>query len=526
MRHSITRLTSLALVSLAAPVPAAAAAEHGSHGEELGAVEVHASCEAAAMPHLQEGLALLHHMTYERADQAFAGAADADPACALAYWGRAMTSIHPLWTDPPTAGTFRRGEQFVQKAKSLQPSTPEERAYIAAVEGYYRAGRSATEAANLAAFADGWAQAHEQHPDDLEAASFHALGLLATADPQDKTFARQTRAAEIAADIRARVPQHPGAHHYIIHALDYPPLADQALEVARRYGDIAPEVPHALHMPTHIFTRLGLWRDSIAWNERSAAAALKQPVDGAISLHYLHALDYLAYAHLQLRQDEKATEVLRALEALDQPMQVELAVPYTLAAVPARLALERKEWARAAALAPRVPESYPWDRFPAMEAITWFARALGAARTGDVAAAEAAIGKLASLREAAAESSTYWGTQVDIRRTAASAWLAYAKDADAQALELMRKAAELEASTEKHPVTPGEVLPATELLGDMLMELGRHADARAAYEASLARSPNRYNSLSGAARAAEREGNAVAAERYARELVALVGEAG
>jgi tetratricopeptide (TPR) repeat protein len=451
-------------------------------------------------------------MTYERADRAFANAADADPACALAFWGRAMTRIHPLWSDAPTAEAFRRGEQFVQEATRLKPSTPEERAYIAAVEGYYREGRSATETANLAAFADGWERAHEQHPDDLEAASFHALGLLATADPRDKSFARQTRAAAVAADIRSRVPQHPGAHHYIIHAFDYPPLADQALEVAHHYSDIAPDVPHALHMPTHIFTRLGLWQDSIAWNERAAAAALKQPVDGAISLHYLHALDYLAYAHLQLKEDEKAQEVLRKLEAIDQPMQVELATSYTLAAVPARLALERQQWARAASLEPRVPESYPWQRFPEVEAITWFARALGAARSGDIAAAEAAVEKLAALREAAAETSTYWATQVDIQRTAASAWLAHAKGDAAQALELMQKAAELEASTEKHPVTPGEVLPAAELLGDLLMELGRFAQARAAYEQSLARSPNRYNSLAGAARAAQREGNSVAAE--------------
>jgi len=520
MRHSNIWLTSLAAVCITAP----AAADHGDHGEELGAVEVHASCKAAAMPYLREGLALLHHMTYERAEQAFVNAADADPACALAFWGRAMTYIHPLWSDPPTAETFRRGEQFVERAKSLQGSTSEEREYIAAVEAYYREGRSASETANIAAFADGWARAHEQHPDDLEAASFHALGLLATADPKDKTFADQKRAAEIAADIRARVPRHPGAHHYIIHAFDYPPLAGQALEVARHYSDIAPDVPHALHMPTHIFTRLGLWQDSIEWNERSAAAALKQPVEGAVSLHYLHALDYLAYAHLQLKQDDEAEEVLRTIEAIDQPMQVEVAVPYTLAAVPARLALERQEWARAAALEPRIPESYPWDRFPAIEAITWFARALGAARGGDVAAADTAIGKLASLREAAAETSTYWATQVDIQRTAASAWLAYAKGDEAQALGFMRKAAQLEAATEKHPVTPGEMLPAAELLGDLLMELGRFADARAAYEESLARSPNRYNSLSGAARAAEREGDAVAAERYERELVALVGE--
>lgn len=444
----------------------------------------------------------------------------------MAYWGQAMTYIHPLWTDPPTEEKFRHGEELMKKAGSLQSSTPEEQAYIAAAASYYRAGRQSTESANLAAFADGWEQAHQQHPDDLEAASFYALALLGIADPHDKTLARQQRAADIVASVRERVPEHPGAHHYIIHAFDYPPLADQALQVARHYGDIAPDVPHALHMPTHIFTRLGLWKESIEWNERSAAAALKQPVAGEVSMHYLHALDYLAYAHLQLGQDKKAREVLRTLEAIDQPMQVEIAVPYTLAAVPARLVLERQQWARAAELEPRVPESYPWDRFPAMEAITWFARAIGAARSGDAAAAETALEKLTPLRNAAAESSTYWATQIEIQSTAAAAWLAHAEGDDEEALALMQEAAALEASTEKHPVTPGEVLPAAELLGDLLLELGRYADARKAYHTSLARSPNRFYSLSGAARAAELDGDSAAAGRYYRDLVALAGDSG
>jgi tetratricopeptide (TPR) repeat protein len=322
------------------------------------------------------------------------------------------------------------------------------------------------------------------------------------------------------------VPEHPGAHHYIIHAFDYPPLADQALGVARHYGEIAPDVPHALHMPTHIFTRLGSWEESIDWNERSAAAALQRPAAGRVSLHYLHALDYLAYAHLQLGQDDEARAVMQAIEAIDQPMQEELAVPYALAAVPARLALERQQWSRAAALEPRVPASYPWDRFPAMEAITWFARAIGAARSGDPAAAERALAKLPPLREAAAKSSTYWATQIDIQVRAAGAWLAYAEDRDAEALKLMQEAADLEAATEKHPVTPGEVLPAAELLGDLLMELGQYADARKAYDASLERSPNRLYGLSGAARAAELQGDDAAAARYYRAVVALAGDTG
>lgn len=516
------QLSKLALLALSVP-----AMGHGAdHGEALGAVEVHASCAVDAMPLLAQGIALLHHMTYDRAEQAFAEAADADPRCALAWWGRAMSYIHPLWSDPPAVETFERGRQFAEKAQSLPPSTPEEQAYVAAVHAYYLAGRQAKEAPNLAAFADEWEQAHEANPDDLEAASFYALALLATSDPGDKTFTRQTRAADIVARILARVPTHPGAHHYLIHAFDYPPLADGALDAARQYGNIAPDVPHALHMPTHIFTRLGLWRESIEWNERSAAAALEQPVEGRVSLHYLHALDYLAYAHLQRGEDEQAREVLRLVEAIDGPMQVEIAVPYTLAAVPARLLLERQDWAGAAELRARVPANYAWDRFPAIEAITWFARALGAARSGDPDNARAAIARLLSLRAAAAESSAYWATQVDIQVAAARAWLLHAEGNGSKALAALHAAADLEASTEKHPVTPGEVLPAAELLGDLLLELERPAEAQKAYEAALARSPNRLNGLAGAARAAELAGDQAAATRYNRELLKLAGDSG
>lgn len=518
---------TLALLAPAWSVePQPASAAHAGHGHALGAVEVQAACNPAATAQLKRGLALLHHMTYEAAAQAFADAAQSDSTCAMAYWGQAMAYIHPLWSDPPTAENFNRGSELLQKAAGQQQATARERAYIDAAMAYYRPGPAATESANLSAFADGWRRAHELDPQDPEAASFHALALLATADPADKTYARQRQAAALLAAVRRRIPDHPAAYHYLIHAFDYPPLADQALEVARGYADIAPDVPHALHMPTHIFTRMGMWQDSIAWNRRSAAAALKHPVDGQVSLHYLHALDYLAYAHLQLGQDQQAREVLRTLEAIDRPMQVELAVPYALAAVPARLALERQQWRTAAALPPRTPERYPWDRFPAMEAITWFARALGAAHLRDTASAQKAIDRLDALHAPASRSSSYWGRQVAIQRTAASAWLAHARGEDERALTLMHDAARDEAATEKHPVTPGEVLPASELLGDLLLELGRPAEARKAYEASLARNPNRLNSLAGAGRAAQLAGDAAAATDYYRRLVALAGESG
>lgn len=530
LRRSLRASCAIAAFALLAPAcaeqpPPDAGDAHAGHARELGSVQVQAACRPEANTALGHGLALLHHMTYEDAARAFSDAARADPACAMAYWGQAMSYVHPLWSDPPTEEKFRHGSELLRKASDLKQASARERRYVDATLAYYQRGRNAAETANLAAFADGWRRAHTDDRQDPEAASFHALALLATADPADKTYAQQHLAAQILADVRRRIPAHPAAYHYLIHAFDYPPLADQALEVARGYADIAPDVPHALHMPTHIFTRMGLWQDSIAWNQRSAAAALKQPADGQVSLHYLHALDYLAYAHLQLGQDRRAREVLRTLEAIDRPMQVELAVPYTLAAVPARLALERQQWRVAAGLAPRWPADYPWDRFPAMEAITWFARALGAAHTGDASAAGAALARLDALRAEAAKASAYWAGQVAIQHTTAAAWLAHAQGDDARALALMREATQQEAASEKHPVTPGEVLPAAELLGDLLLELGRADEARTAYETSLARSPNRLNSLSGAARAAEQAGDADAAARYARQVLAVAGEA-
>jgi tetratricopeptide (TPR) repeat protein len=447
---------------------------------------------------MERGLALLHHMTYEDSRAAFARAIESDPDCAMAHWGQAMTLIHPLWSDPPSEAGFKRGQALVSEAKTRGKKTKRERAYIAAVEAYYAEGWNRDETANLASFEEGWEKVYRQFPKDLEAACFYALAHMATADPADKVYTKQKRAGALAAKVLAQAPDHPGAHHYTIHAYDYPALAEEALEAARSYGKIAPEIPHALHMPTHIFTRLGFWQESITMNKRSAAAALKHPVGEAISLHHPHALDYLAYAYLQRAEDQKAKQVLDTLTAL-----------------------KGQEWTDAASLEPRTPSNYPWDRFPAMEAITHFARALGAARSGNGQGAAQALEKLAALRERAAETSAYWAKQVEIQRLSAMAWLEYEEGEHEKALNIMRRAAELEASTEKHPVTPGEILPARELLADMLLDMGRHKEAQTEYEAALERSANRFNSLYGAGRAAELGGNKRKAAFYYKKLVEM-----
>jgi hypothetical protein len=409
------------LLALLGAVPTAAQHDASSHatahsdphggtdyGDNLGEVRLPDSCEGEETDrHLSRGLALLHHMTYEGARAEFAAAAEADPGCALAAWGQAMTYIHPLWSDPPGEEDFEHARALLAEAREMEGASESERAYLDAAWAYYAEGRSTSEKPNLAAFAAAWRGVHERRPEDPEAAALHALSHLATADPADKSYAVQREAGAVAEAILGDIPDHPGGHHYIIHAYDYPALAEEALPAARHYGEIAPAVPHALHMPSHIFTRRGLWQDSIEWNERSADAAAEHRVNGALSLHHLHALDYLAYAHLQRGEDEAAEAVGRRLDALEGPYQVHLASTYTLAAVPARLALERQRWTEAAALEPRRPADYPWDQTPAMEAITHFARALGAARSGEPEKARASVEKFAALRDAAAGTSPF-----------------------------------------------------------------------------------------------------------------------
>lgn len=520
-------LGTLLLLGCADGQPAPGPRADTGDGDEpvhLGDVSHPGTCGVTADSVLHRGLALLHHMTYEEADAAFAAAAETSPDCALAHWGQAMTRIHPLWSDPPSAAAFEEGAAHVATARSIGDASDRERAWVEAAGAYYDAGRQPIERPNLEAFAAAWERVHREFPDDDEAAAFHALSLLATAGPGDKTYAVQRRAAAVADSVLQRKPDHPGAHHYKIHALDYPELAEGAVTTAEAYEDIAPSIAHALHMPTHIFTRLGQWEETIALNTRSARAARHHPEGDAVSVHFHHALDYLAYGYLQRAEWKNAATVLDSLNVVRDSTTAALAAAYALAAIPARYALERGAWESAAALPIRVPEQYAWDAVPAAEAITHFARGIGAARSGDPAAARPAAERLAALARNAAETSDYWAQQIEVQRLAVQAWADLADGREGRALETMREAARLEASTEKHPVTPGEILPAQELLGEMLLSLDRYEAAEAAFATALERNPRRLRSLYGAGRAAEAAGDVEGAAAWYGELVELTAE--
>jgi len=489
------------------------------YGEKLGVVQLPISCGIESTKHIERGLALLHHMTYEDARTEFVTATELDSNCSMGYWGRAMTYIHPLWSDTLNDEDFIAGQSLLNKAKAIPGNTDVELAYLNAAYSYYAPGKNSEEKTKLSSFEKGWKNVHQQYPNDIEATLFYALAHLSTADLSDKSYVIQKQSGALAESVLLKNPNHPGAHHYIIHAYDYPELAEKALPVAHNYSNIAPEIPHALHMPTHIFTRLGLWDDSILMNIRSADAALKHPVNGKITMHYLHALDYLTYAYLQKGDNQKAMDLSDSLFLFEDPIQEHIVGAYHFAAIPARLALEQKKWNEAALLSPRVPSDYPWEKYPSMEAVTYFAKALGAARSGQENIALDSLHKLEMLRDQASESSEYWAEQVEIQRLSALAWLQYEQGNKKEGMVAMQKAAQMEAAKAKRSITPGEVLPAQELYADMLMAEGRYKEAQSQYEASLNRSANRFNALYGAGRAAELSGNAKMAVFYYQQLV-------
>jgi tetratricopeptide (TPR) repeat protein len=526
------RITTLSTTALTLCLAAWALADEGhqhDHGEQLGTVSFPVTCNAPGRAGVERGVALLHSFQYEDAEKAFADAAAADPTCAMAYWGTAMSLYHPVWaaanpSAAPTPAELKKGTEAVERARAAAAKTDRERDYIAAVATFYTDTATLDHRARAVAFEKAMADVAAKHPQDKEAAIFHALALLGTAFPGDKTYAIEKKAAAILNGILPDTPKHPGVAHYLIHSFDYPALAELALPAARSYAKIAPSSPHALHMPSHIFTRLALWNESVDSNLASRAAArerMKRLSPGATSFEDLHAQDYLAYAYLQGGRDAKAKAVLDEVEAAATFDQPNFAAAYALAAVPARYALERRQWGEASALVVR-PASFPWSKFSYAEAIIWFARGVGAARGADAAVAREAVDKLAAIQKGLAESkSGYWASQVEIQRLAAAGWLAHAEKKDEEAVALLRSAADLEDSTEKHPVTPGSILPARELLADLLLELSRPADSLREYEASLKVAPGRFNGVSGAARAAEKAGQRDKARALYTQLVEL-----
>lgn len=496
----------------------------GPSGDGLGQVVMTLSCGEEADTQLVPALALLHHMTYTEAEAMFRNAAEIEPDCSLAHWGVAMSYVHPLWPDVVGEEQLRDGSEHLEMARQASIRDARTDAFIAALAGYYEAPEGATEPERLAAFRNGWAAAHEAFPDDPEAASFHALSILATASG-DAGHPDQRRAGEILEEVNAAVTNHPGGHHYTIHAYDFPALAEGALPTARRYGEVAPDNPHALHMTSHIYTRLGLWEDSIEYNRRAADAAYGSPMGGRVSHHALHALDYLVYAHLQRGDHAAAEEVAAELASLDEAHD-SAATAYAAAAVPVRMVLERENWEAAAEMTEPTEGHLAWESYPHLAAIPVFARAIGSARTDRLERAEEAVARLAELRDAAGQvpGAYDWATQVEIQRLAAQAWLEHARGNRDAGLATAREAADLEATTSKNPVTPGEVLPAGELYADMLLANGQAAEALERYEAALERTPNRHRSLVGAAAAAREAGMADRAAEFEQLLRAQSAE--
>jgi len=516
----IQTLSILLFAVIGLLVTTSAAALANTPARYVGEVDFEISCGSGTQETFEYGVAMLHHMMYEQSREVFTDLTEIDPFCAMSWWGVAMTYLHPLWA-PPSKEELAKGLEAVNRAEQLKPFTERESAYVGAIKAFYRDFKAIKHPERIARWEVEQEKLYRAWPDDIDAAAFYSLSHLATAPKADKTFTHQKEAGRILEGLHGKAPKHPAGFHYLIHAYDNPMLANKAVEVARGYNDIAPSVPHALHMPTHIFVRLGFWEDVAHWNRRSADAAWQQSAGGVASLHYAHAMDYMVYANTQVGNDEGAKAALDELNAV-KVFQDSFASAYAIAAAQARYPLERSSWAEAAELTVHTHPDFPWDNYPWFEAITHFAKGLGAARSGDAKAARKSVKTLDTIYDKTVETGQrYWAVLVDSQRKTVSAWAAFAEGKNKEALDLMKEGADLEDSVDKHPVTPGAVLPARELYGDMLAATGRYNDAFEAYEASLAISANRFKSLYGAGRAAELAGNKETARSYYTKLKKL-----
>lgn len=500
------------LVSLVLGIPASGQAQSK---EQLGKVDFPNSCAPAVQEPFQRAVAMLHSFRYAETEKAFRDILAQDPSCAIATWGiAAILMSNPLAGIGPSPQWAERAQAAIDQGRQIGAKTQRERDYIEAVAAYYEDWANRPERTRQLNRARAFEALAARYPSDDEAQIFSALYLAATQSLADQTYATYLRAAEILEQQFAKHPDHPGVAHYLIHSYDAPPIAPKGLPAARRYASIAPAAPHALHMPSHIFTRVGAWSESALTNERAAVAA-QQDKDFD---EQLHAMDYMVYAYLQLARDSDARRVMEEGAQVTGFTTFRFAGPYAQAAMPARYAVERGDWQQAMQLRPRP------NNFPFTEALTHFARALGAARSGDAAAAEQEVQELARLRDAlTAAKSEYWATEVEGSRLAAAAWTALAQGKRDDAVSLMRSAADIEDKNEKHIVTPGRILPARELLGEMLLELKRPADALKEFETSLTREPERFRGLYGAAQAAAQSGDKAKAKRYFARLVEVAG---
>jgi hypothetical protein len=508
-----------AAIIAAAGLATAAQDAHQHDVGRLGTVTFVNSCSAAVQPAFTRGMALLHSFEFGPAIDAFSDVTSRDPSCGIALWGIGLAQWgNPFSIAPRPAVQLGAGRATVARAKAAGAKSERERRYIEALSALYDRFETVAQSARLAAYRDAMGRLVEEYPGDSEAKAFYGLALAAAADPADKTYADQRKAGAILEALWVAQPDHPGLAHYIIHSYDVPALAPKALDAARRYAKIAPDAPHALHMPSHTFTRLGYWQDSIDTNILSAAAA---QAAGEV-YEQLHATDYEVYAYLQTGQDAKARALVEDAPHIARSANATagaappLAGGYALAAMPARYALERGAWEEAARLPPGAGMA------PSVEAITWFARGIGAARAGDRHSPQEALAELQRRIEMLNKAGDpYWAEQVTIQRLNVAAWLALAEGHSADALASMREAADREDATEKSAISPGPLAPAREMLGEMLLQLDRPKDALAEFRKTMAKEPNRFRGLAGAAAAAEQAGDPTAARAYRQKLAQI-----
>jgi hypothetical protein len=519
------KLIAAFLLTLAASSSIAQEHQHGS-GEKLGTVRFATSCNAAAQKEFNRAVALLHSFQFSRAIEGFKAVLREDSTCGIAYWGIALSD----WSNPFAPGTkdksqLRAGREGAERGKIVGTKTERERVYLQAVGKLYSDFESTPQRTRLIAYRDAMGEVAAKYPEDHEAQIFYALAIAASEDPADKTYAGRLKAGAILEKLFEEEPTHPGLAHYIIHTYDVPALAGRALMAARRYSEIAPDAPHALHMPSHTFTRTGYWQESIDSNIAAAAAARHE----GQTAEELHASDYEIYAYLQTGQDQAARRIVESLPEIATRFDPKAVISgaggpavgyFALAAIPARYALERRDWKQAVQLPLRQTP------FPYTDAITWFARGLSAGRLGQATAANESTTALERIRERLSKASeNYWARQVEIQEFAVRAWAALSAGKKEEALRQMKWAAELEDGTEKSAVTPGPLAPARELLGEMLLELNEPAQALEQFEATLKNEPGRLRALYGAAQAAQVSGSRDTSQRYFREVLKVCGRA-
>ncbi|MBI2619857.1 MAG: hypothetical protein HYW57_07225 [Ignavibacteriales bacterium] len=500
---------------------------HHSGVKALGTVDFPISTDKpSTQQEFNKAMALLHSFWYYEAVKEFHQLTIRDPQCTMAYWGVAMSYFRLLW-EPPSDEEIQKARNALKAARHVGAKTEREQMYLDAIQAYYESADKDGHRAGLLAYERAMEQLSEAFPEDQEAAILYALALNATSLKTDKTYANNKKAGNILLSIFKRQPNHPGVAHYIIHSFDSAPLASEALPAARIYAAIAPSVPHALHMPSHIFIRLGLYEENIETNIVSARVAseeVRKTNPGATSFDALHAYDYIVYGYLQIGQHRRAKEVIDRIPSMIGFDKPNLAAAYALAAMPARYILESSRWAEGIALKP-LPVSFPWERYPWTEALIVFTRSVSAARSGNSALARSEVERLQALRKATEEKNDpYWVSQIDILRMSAEAWALFREGKQEEAEKMMRSSADLDDATDKHPVTPGSLIPAREMLGSLLLAMNQPAQALKEFEASLVTSSKRLNGLVGAAQAAEQSGDHEKAQAYCMNIVAQCKE--